>query len=167
MYITKLENWDRSDWKAFYRVFPWLDEDDKFQVKQILTLPMKISIENSFEFLKNLWVINGIWPWYLWACFRAIISKIFKWVRYEWHDIMYAIGGDSNDRYMADKWLLKYSKETIRDNIDKVHEMDGNPLSEIFILLAVYIASILQYWIVLVCYSMVRIFGKSAFRSLN
>ena len=154
MYITQLEDWNSTDWVFFFAEFH-LSEEEELEVKQILTLPLKSGIEWHFERLYELEVINWIWPWFLMKGTRRAISWLFRWVRYEWHDIMYAVWWIEYDRLKADYWLFKYSLLSISDFI---RDWEGK-ISPI-LMLFIYIASVFQFVIALFCYIMVVIFGR-------
>lgn len=155
MYLKKLETWDWENWQIFLNQYPLLDRRERAEVMQILTYPEKIQIEEKFPRLIELWVLNGVWPWYLMKWTRRLISWFFRGVRYEWHDIMYAIGWTEMDRIKADWGLMKYSLISINDWV-KFWRGIYNPISLLFI----YIASIIQLIPVAFCFLMVICFWR-------
>lgn len=163
MYINRLQDWTKKDWREFTL---WLElwESESLKMIQTLTLPKKEWIEANFDTLKALGVINWIWPSYLRSSTIYLISKFFKGVRYEWHDIEYGIGWSEEDRKKADKGLLKYSKKTIKDNIRKAKEVEFGLIGNFLFLSGTYLATALQYWFVYFCYLAVVAFWRFAFR---
>lgn len=155
MYLDILYTWTWKDWEDFFSQFPSLTKHQKWQVKQILTLNTKSWVESHFDYLEKIGILNWIWPWYFMKTFRKFISYMFRWVKYEWHDIMYAIGWKERDRLDADYGLLKYSVISIREFIIK-SRMTFNPISMIL----VYLASVLQFTTAFFCYIMVVLFGR-------
>lgn len=151
MYIEQLSAYTEKDWELFFNQFPSLTREQQEEVKTILTLETKEGVENYFPYLHEIGILNWIGPWYLMRWTRKLISAMFKWVRYEWHDIMYAVGGTERDRLDADYWLLKYSKKTIKENT-----WQWWILAKPFILMA----SVMQYLSAYFCYIMVVLFGR-------
>lgn len=155
MYLDKLYTWTWKDWEDFFSQFPGLTKRQRVQVKQILILNTKKWIESRFDYLEKIGILNWIWPWYMMKIFRKLVSYMFRWVKYEWHDIMYAIWWKERDRLDADYWLLKYSVISIREFIIK-SRMTFSPLSMIL----VYLASSLQFIMAFFCYIMVVLFWR-------
>ena len=162
MYIERLNSWGKSDWRDFFSQYHLNPKDEK-RVRKILSSLRKEEIESNFWNLIELWILNGIWPWYLMKWTRKFISWLFRWVKYEWHDIMYAIWWNERDRLDADYWLLKYSYLSVRIFIIK-SRMALNPL--LFLLL--YPIALIQILLALFCYIMVMCFGRFwSFRYIN
>lgn len=153
MYISKIEKWDWEDWQQFFAQYKNLTKDNRIEIMDILTRSDKKEIEYSFPRLIDLWLINWIWPWWFISSIRKFISWLFNWVRYEWHDIMYAIWWNEQDRHNADYWLFKYSVMSIEQIIEQARFL-LSPFSLIFIYIALYI----QLSIAFLCYMMVVLF---------
>ena len=109
MYIKRLEKFNTRDWDVFLSIYNIKDIKEKILCETILTSLNKSYIEDNIDILKKVWIVNGVWPWYLPSFIRTIITSLFKNVRYELHDIEYSIPWTKQDRYRADKGLLKYS----------------------------------------------------------
>lgn len=141
MYIKQLHQWNTLNWKIFYKSLKIrLSAKDKSLIKEILTHPNKDYIENNFNILEKYWIINWIWPWYFPRHARRILTYLFKYVRYEWHDIMSSIWWTEKDRKRADLWLFYYSFKWNEWNI--------------------------LYWIIIwLLFNIVRIWWKSSFRT--
>ncbi len=168
MYIKKLQNWTQKDWDLFFKQYPKICKDSQKEIKNILTLEKKEDIEKHFFILEAHGIINGIGPWWLGRFFRRINTFLFKWVRYEWHDIMYAIWGAEEDRKKADYGLWKYSLECVYNSFLEIWKLQiGN--IELIILSIIYILFVpFRVLIAGFCYIMVRIFGKyGAFRFIK
>lgn len=141
MYIKRLETWTSLEWESYFKQYNIIDDNIKLKIKQILCWN-KEYIEDNFEFLQEVWIINWIWPWYIGSFFRNLLTKSFKYVRYEWHDIEYWIFGTEKDRKRSDDWLLKYSLQEENLNIP-------------------------QIMFIYFCYYSVRIWGKWSFSYIN
>lgn len=164
MYIKRLESWDEKKWKKYFLQFPKIKTDqEKQEIKQALTLSSKEAVESFFPLFRKYGIINGIWPGYMGAFFRGIISQVFKWVRYEWHDIEFGIFGSEYDFHHANYGLLKYSLETIARNFRTIMKLELNIVFKTSLILLFYIYSVVMYWIAGFCYIMVELFGRSAF----
>lgn len=160
MYIKKIENWSHEDWRIFFQQFWWINNLEKEAIKKILTRDTKQEIEKDFKILKRYWVVNGIWPGYLWKAMRNIITYLFKGVKSDWHDINYAIWGNFWDRLRADWGLLKYSIISIFQIYRTIYFFEINPISKLLILLIFSIISVpIQVLIAVFCFIMVFLFG--------
>ncbi len=110
MYIKQLEKWNNADWYKFFNYLPfWIREYREDEIKIILTYNSKEDIEAQFSRLKQILLLNGVWPSWFTQKMRDIITWFFPYIRWEWHDIMFAIGGTYKDFCNANWWLLKYS----------------------------------------------------------
>ena len=154
MYIEKLISWTSLDWNEFFSQFE-LSENEKMDVKIILTLPNKEEIESHFPRLEMLGIINWIWPWFLMKGTRKFISWLFQWVKYQWHDIMYAIWWIEMERLEVDYWLLKYSYLSVVLFLAQSRAR----LSPMF-MIVIYMVSIMQLSVALFCFIMVITFGR-------
>ena len=108
MYIKKLEAWNLTNWENFFIVNK-INKAYQWVVKEVLTSETKKELEEGFYLLKEVLIINWVWPWYLPWLARKILTKLFKNVKSEYHDIMSSIGWTEEDRKKADLWLLYYS----------------------------------------------------------
>ncbi len=168
MYIKKLKNWRNEDWELFFKQYPNLEPHQKREVKQILCMKNKDIIEEHFWVLEFYGIINWIGPGWLSRFFRKIITFLFRWVKYEWHDIGYAIWWNEQDRKNTDKGLWKYSFEWVEKSFWKIWEMKLWNL-ELIIFSVLYVFFVpLRLVIAGFCYFMVRIFWRyGAFRYLE
>ena len=155
MYIKQIREWGGANWEEFFSQFPLLKKEERGEVRQILTLPTKEGIEASFKRLSSLWIINWIWPWYLMRNMRKFISWAFRGVRYEWHDVMYAIWWTETDRLNADYWLFKYSYQSTMILVIK-WRMRVNP----FLWLFLYPLALTQIVLAFLCFMAVVLFWR-------
>ena len=160
MYIKQLQSWTHKDWQQFIQ-----DKhiENAEEVMQILTGDKNL-IESNFNTLTKAWIINGIWPWYFPASFRYIITLLFPEVRYEFHDIMYAIWWTEIDRLEADNWLLKYSLKWLYKTIENIDKNISNNFIKILALAIYFLSLIISVPTIIICYVIVRAFGRFSFR---
>lgn len=143
MYIKQLIKWSDDDWELFYHSLKIeLLQIDKMTIRFILSNKSKLYIENHFHILSRYWIINWIWPWYFPNYARKMLTYLFKYVRYEWHDIMSSIWGTEKDRKKADLWLFYYSIKWNEWNV-------------------------LYWFIIWVLYNVIRLLWKSSFRIIK
>ena len=110
MYIKQLEKWNDSDWNMFFFSLPfWMREYREDEIRIILTSNSKQEIEAQFPRLKNILLINGVWPSWFTQKMRDMITWFFPYIRFEWHDIMFSIWWTYKDFCNANWGLLKYS----------------------------------------------------------
>ena len=162
MYIKKLKHWDESDWQCMFDNWD-IEFTNRSEIKQILTLPSKISIENNFNRLKELWVINWIWANWMWKLCIKIITFLFPWVRYEWHDINYLLWGTDDDKIKCDYWLFKYSLLTIWNNFNLLSNIEIIFLFKELFMLIYFPLAILKLFILLIMWRLLDYFGWKAF----
>lgn len=113
MYLNKLKSWDDKRWALFFEWFPYLSEEEKMEVKQILTLESKEWIDACKDRLFELWIVNWIWPYWLPRIVRSWITWVFPYMDWFWHDIGYLLADTPWDRLDSDLWFLKYSKISV------------------------------------------------------
>ena len=126
-YIKRLNEYNDIKIHLMFRLNNITDQKTKERILEIFEWT-KQEIENNFEELKKLWVINWIWSDRFWRTSIMLLSYLLKGVKYEWHDIMYFVGWTWFDKNKADYWLLKY---TIIDSFSlfkKIFLMDINPI---------------------------------------
>lgn len=126
-YIKRLNKYNDIKIHLMFRKNKITDQKTKERILEIFE-GTKQEIENNFEELKKLWVINWIWSDRFWRTFIRLLSYLLKGVKYEWHDIMYFIWWTWFDKNKADYGLLKY---TIIDSFSlfkKIFLMDINPI---------------------------------------
>lgn len=110
MYIKQIESWNDYQWNSFFFSLPfWMRNAREDEIKIMLSSNTKEEIEAQFPRLKTILLINGVWPWYFSQMMRDMITWLFPYIRFEWHDIMFAIGWTYKDFCNANWWLLKYS----------------------------------------------------------
>lgn len=163
MYIKRLKYFWETRWGAYFAQYPKIkNRTDKELVKKILT-SWKKNIEENEYILTVYWIVNWIWPWYIGAIFRAIITFLFGSVSYFWHDIEYWIFWTRQDKINADNWLLKYSILWFYNNLILLSRMSLNLLFKILFIMLYIPVWFIQLLIVIFCWAMVRIFWNSAF----
>ena len=156
MYYNQLEKWTSLEWGELLKDVPSLNEEQKERLKFILKSEAKAELMLHFPELKTMGVWNWICPNWAWKFFRGIISLLFKWVRYEFHDIGYLIWGTKEDRKKADLGLVYYSIKTIRDQYLKIKGIDMVLFSQIAFRGMFFILCFFQISVILFCYLMVR-----------
>lgn len=162
MYLAKrIGYWKEKEWEDFFSQFPavmYFNEitNEKEIVKKILTSKTKQEIEANFEKLKKIGIINGIGPSWFPHPVRSIITWLFPYFRYEWHDLDGAIGGTEEDRKRGDQKMLEYSQKSIVEDMAEAIKK-GNP---IWILYKCIFSNITRNIIAVTFYFLVRIFGK-------
>ena len=138
MYLKQLESWEYYDWEMFFFEL-WIK--DKEEVKTILTRNEKKNIEADFS---RLWeLINGVGPSWFTQKMRNIVTWFFPYIRFEWHDINFALGGGFKEFYRANWGLLKYSFISIFKGW--FNDVVMSPIS-IAIILVFYIF-VMTFWI--------------------
>jgi len=162
MYIKKMENITYNDfidicWKN------WIYNSDYINQAYNILKQNKTFIEANFDTLKSIWIINWIGPAYLSKKIIRFITKIFDWVKYEWHDIFYFLWWTENDRIKADIWLLKYSLISLNNKIDYLNNIKLNILIKIFFIIFKLIIRLYYNLIIYFSFFMVRIFWNKAF----
>jgi len=162
MYIKKLENYTNKNWYELKHELN-LSHQDYIMLKQVLTSKTKKEIEKHFLFLEKVWIINWIWPWFFWKKIIKIISFLFKWVRFEWHDIRYFTGWNIKDKLKSDYWLLKYSFLSIRDKYKQINKLDLAFYSKALIIWAYNLSLIITIPIIVFCFIMVVLFWFTSF----
>lgn len=161
MYIKKIEKWCDKEWGKFFSYFPLLSSEERLEVKQILTLPEKSWIEANFERLEELWILNGIWPFWFPNKLREFITWLFPYFRYEHHDLAGCIWGTEADRKESDKGMLKYTTLSIQEKtIERIATWNS-----LLIWYNLFISVPFKYFVAFVFYILVRIFGR--FGSFN
>lgn len=168
MYLKKLESWKEKDWEEYFKQYKKINtKDKKEKVKKILTSDSKEVIQLNFRYLKGVWIINGIWPWFLGAFFRNLLTFLFRGVKYERHDIDFGVWGNIKDYHESNYNLLNHSLKGLAQNTQKVLSIEINVLVRLLIFLFVTPFFILLYIIIHFSYLMVELFGKKAFRFTN
>lgn len=159
MYLKKyIWNWNNHDWDAFFSQFPSLvltEEIVKEDIKIILR-GEKEMIEANFDYLEELWILNGIWPFWFPMNIRAFITWICPYFRYEWHDLWYSVANNSEERKDFDLWMVKYSFMSILNDI--VIAIDSRNTFKI--IYKCFFSLVIRSSIVTMFYILVRIFGR-------
>lgn len=160
MYLhAYIGHWTNHDWQKFFSNFPLLLEDEREHVKKILR-GTKEEIESSFDTLYELGIINGLWPfWFPWPV-RVFLRWAFPYFRWEWHDLMYLIGGTPEDRKKSDLWMLKYTIGSIMIDITEAIQSRRSILIVYKCTLSLYFRTM----IAVIFYIKVRAFGFLSFR---
>jgi len=166
MYIKQLENYTNKDWDELKYNLEIYGQDFKI-LKQILTFGTKQEIEKHFWFLEKIWIINWIWPWFLWKKFIKIISFLFKWVKYEWHDIIYYIWWNTKDKLKSDYWLLKYSIISIQEKIKEIYKINLNYYAKWLVMWSYLLSLLITIPIIIFCFIIVVLFWFMSFNYKN
>lgn len=153
MYLSKLKYWDIDTWNRKLKSF-WFSKEEKYEIKQILTVSTKWWVQSWFKRLQELSFINGIWPSWFTSHMRDFITWLFPYFRSEFHDIWYWIGWGEEDKKMFDKGMLKYSiisiQEKTRDRLDE--------WSPLIIWYDFFVCVPFKYFVCWLFYFLVRIF---------
>lgn len=156
MYLKILESWDGEDWSKFFLALPELSKEQRVEVMEILSKEKKEDIELYFPRLKQLWIINWIWPYWFTNSFRNYITWLFSFFRYEWHDLFSAIGWTEEDRKETDKGMLKYTTFSIQEKTaERIDEGNG-----FIIWYNLFICVPFKYLVAFSFYGLVRVFGR-------
>jgi len=123
MYIIQLQSWDNGDWDRYFLSYCIVDQNERSLIKDILVRD-KEYIEHNFYTLRDFGIINWIWPSWFQIWMRYLITTLFPYVRYEWHDIMYGIGWIEADKLEADTWLWKYTKKSVFNVFTKIIQLE-------------------------------------------
>lgn len=161
MYLKKyIWNWNNHDWDSFFSQFPHLFLYDDYHLIEteikIILRGNKEEIEANFDYLEELWILNGIWPFWFPMNVRALITWICPYFRYEWHDLMWAIWGTEYDRKTSDLGMIKYSFMSILSDI--IIAIDSR--NTLKILYKCFFSLVIRSSIVTMFYILVRIFGR-------
>ena len=160
MYIKRLETLSEYKWKKLldpFTINEWVT------IRSIFSSETKEYIIDNMFTLEELGIVNGIGPSWFDSTVRAILTLMFQWVDFRFHDIQYFIGWSDNDRSEADFWLFKYSCLSILDNFEKIHSLEIFFLfKEILILLLIPI-SMIKFLILILFWRLLVYFGAKAF----
>ncbi len=163
MYIKQLASWDDSSWDRYFLSYNIVDKNERSMLRHILSQD-KEYIELNFSILREFWIINGIWPDWFQAWQRGIITRLFPYVRYEWHDLMYGIGWVKDDKIAADKWLWKYTKKSILNLFTKLVQLEVWIIQKSLFILIQLVFLPIHLAIGYLFYIMVLYLGRKSFR---
>lgn len=161
MYLQEyIGTWTSLEWNKFFTYWKHLTDEDKQKIKVILKWD-KQAIEESFHILKDMWLLNGIWPSWFPPIIRIVLTWLFPYFRWEWHDLMYSIWGTAKDRHKSDLWALKYTLISITNDVEKAID-EGKTLKLIY---KSSLSLVIRAFISLTFYLLLRLFGSIAFNN--
>lgn len=163
MYIKRIESWWEKNWSAYFD-YTWMNytKQERKEIVGILTQDKKEDVERGFPRLRELGIINWIWPSFFIRSIRNLLSWFFRWVKEEWHDIMYWIGWTEAERLDTDFWLFKYSYLSTRGFV-----VEGRIRLNPILSLLLYPIAFIQILFALLCTIIVVVFGRFNFRYIT